>query len=98
MSDKFDPSQPDNRRCYRTLHILWLIGLTLATVIGLWYSYIYFVTYGALSGSPGRDRTGQSSKISNNFEGHYYPGVLGQLRMARTEGQAGRDPNAGQGP
>jgi len=98
VSDKFDPPQPDNRTGYRALHILWLIGLTLAMVIGLCYSYLYFVTYGALAGVPGRDGTGQTSKISNNFEGHYYPGVLGQLRMVRTEGSAGQDSNAGQDP
>ena len=68
----------------------------MATVIGLAYAYIYFITYGALAGSPGPDGTGQTSKISNNFEEHYYPGVLGQLRLARTEGHGGRDADPGQ--
>lgn len=96
MSDKFDPAGPVDRIGYRILHVLWVIGLTLAVVIGLVYAYIYFITYGALAGSSGLDGTGQTSKIYNNFEEHYYPGVLGQLRLARTEGHGGRDADPGQ--
>ena len=83
---------------YRYLYVLWVIGLTMAMVIGLVYAYIYFVSYGALTWSSGLDGTGQTSKISNNFGEGNYQGVLGQLRMARTEGQAGRDPDPGQDP
>ena len=98
MPGNIDPSSSHNRIGYQTLHIVWVIGLTLAMVIGLVYAYIYFITYGALTWSSGLDGTGQTSKISNNFEEHYYPGVLGQLRMARTEGHGGRDADPGQDP
>ena len=98
MPYNIDPSGSDKRMHYRYLYVLWVIGLTMAMVIGLAYAYIYFVSYETLTWSSGLDGTGQSSKISNNFEEHYYPGVLGQLRLARTEGPAGRDPNPGQDP
>ena len=98
MSSNIDPSDSDKRMHYRILHALWVIGLTVAMVIGLVYAYIYFITYGALTWSSGLDGTGQTSKISNNFEEHYYPGVLGQLRLARTEGHGGRDADPGQDP
>ena len=96
MSGNIDPSDSDKRMHYRILHVLWVIGLTLVMVIGLVYAYVYFITYGALAGSSGLDGTGQTSKISNNFGEGYYPGVLGQLRLARTEGHGGRDADPGQ--
>jgi hypothetical protein len=34
---------------YRILHALWVIGLTLAMVIGLAYAYVYFVSYETLT-------------------------------------------------
>ena len=98
MSGNIDPSGSDNRIGYGILYVLWVIGLTLATVIGLAYAYVYFVSYETLTWSSGPDGTGQTSKISNNFEEHYYPGVLGQLRLARTEGHGGRDADPGQDP
>lgn len=97
MPGNIDPPQPDNRMGYGILHALWVIGLTLATVIGLCYAYVYFITYGAMTWSSGLDRSGQSSKISNNFEGIYYQGVLGQLRLARQE-PPGRDSITGRDP
>lgn len=96
VPDNIDPPKPDNRIGYQALHMAWLIGLTVTMLIGLFYAYVYLINYGALAGTGGLDGTGQTSKISNNFEGNYYPGVLGQLRMARTEGQAGRDAVIGQ--
>ena len=61
-----------------------VIGLTLATVIGLYLSMIIFVSYGT-STSPGAggglDGTGQTLE-NNNFKKDYYPGLLGQLRLA----------------
>lgn len=87
VSDKFDPSQPYNRRCYRILHVLWVIGLTLAMVMGLFYAYVYFINFGGMArgrhvGTAGRDS--QVSKINNNFYSPYnYQGVLGQVRLAR---------------
>lgn len=84
MSCNIDLDGSYNRtrsRCYRALCWAILIGLTLSMVIGLYLSMIIFVSYGT-SESSGQDGTGQASEIYNNFEGHYYPGVLGQLRLS----------------
>ena len=73
--------------CYRALHVVWVIGLTVAMLIGLAYAYVYFINYGAMSwnrspGSSGPDS--RTSQINNNFFSPYnYQGVLGQVRLAR---------------
>jgi len=76
---------------YRPLHITWLIGLTLAMVIGMVYAYVYFITYGAMARARELSRPAaggpdaQTSNINNNFSSPYnYQGVLGQVRLART--------------
>ena len=68
---------------YRTLCWALVIGLMMATVIGLSIILINFAGYGT-SRSPGvtggLDGTGQTLE-NNNFREDYYPGLLGQLRL-----------------
>jgi len=58
---------------YRTIHGILVIGLPVILVIGLIFSYIYFINYGAMAKSPsspgklGQDGTGQDSKILKNY-------------------------------
>jgi hypothetical protein len=65
------------------------MGLTIAMLIGLVCSYMYFLTYGAMARVHGQDGS-ESSKFYNNIESPYsynYQGVLGMYRL----GVLGRD-------